>query len=215
MRREEAIMTLVETRNYGRRASDRKSASGETSRVFPLTKDIKRRAQAVATIAAAHAAAVDAEARFPAEAFSSARAQRLLGIMIPVELGGEGASISDVVDVCYVLGRACASTAMIYAMHQIMVACLVRHTRGSVWHADLMLKIADQQLLLASSTTDGQGGQGRVGRSGVGHTSKWFKRTAERPTCRPGQPAPTYLSVPIQGDLIRPSNYDSTSFLTS
>ena len=151
-------MTLVETQNYGRRASDRKAASGATSRIYPLTKDIKRRAQAVATIAAAHAAAVDAEARFPAEAFSSARAQRLLGILVPVELGGEGASISDVVDVCYVLGRACASTAMIYAMHQIMVACLVRHTRGSVWHADLMLKIADQQLLLASSTTEGQAG---------------------------------------------------------
>jgi len=151
-------MTLVETKNYGRRASDRKTAPGATSRVYPLNKDIKRRAQAVATIAAAHAAVVDAEARFPTEAFSAVRAQRLLGILIPVELGGEGASISDVVDVCYVLGRACASTAMIYAMHQIMVACLVRHARGSVSHADLMLKIADQQLLLASSTTEGQGG---------------------------------------------------------
>jgi acyl-CoA dehydrogenase len=151
-------MTLVETQNYGRRASDRKAVPGETSRIFPLTKDIKRRAQAVAAIAATHAAAVDAEARFPSEAFSSVRAQRLLGIMVPVELGGEGASISDVVDVCYVLGRACASTAMIYAMHQISMACLLRHTRGSVWHADLMMKIVDQQLLLASSTTEGQGG---------------------------------------------------------
>ena len=39
------------------------------------------------------------------------------------ELGGEGASIADVVDVCYRLGRACASTGMVYAMHQVKVAC--------------------------------------------------------------------------------------------
>ena len=48
--------------------------------------------------------------------------------------GGEGASIADVVDVCYALGRACASTAMIYAMHQTKVACLVRHGQASAWH---------------------------------------------------------------------------------
>jgi len=153
-------MTLADTQNDIRRAPVRSgtSARGATSQILPLTRDLKRRAQAVAAVAAAHAAAVDAEARFPAEAFSAVRAQRLLGILAPVELGGEGASISDVVDVCYVLGRACASTAMIYAMHQIMVACLVRHAGGSVWHADLLRRMCDQQLLLASSTTDGQGG---------------------------------------------------------
>ena len=34
----------------------------------------------------------------------------LLGILVPTELGGEGASVSDVADLCYVLGRSCAST---------------------------------------------------------------------------------------------------------
>lgn len=59
---------------------------------------------------------------------------------------------------CYALGRACASTAMIVAMHQTKVACLVRHGRGSVWHEQLMRRIADEQLLLASSTTEGNNG---------------------------------------------------------
>jgi acyl-CoA dehydrogenase len=126
--------------------------------VLPLTQDIKRRAQAAAAVATTHAAATDAEARFPSEAFSAIRAQRLLGILVPVELGGEGASISDVVDVCYVLGRACGSTAMIFAMHQIMVACLVRHAAGSPWHRELLRRLVAEQLLLASSTTEGQGG---------------------------------------------------------
>ena len=78
--------------------------------------------------------------------------------MVPPELGGEGASIADVVDVCYVLGRACASTAMIYAMHQTKVACLVRHGRGSAWHQRLLRRLCAEQLLLASSTTEGQAG---------------------------------------------------------
>ncbi len=96
----------------------------------PVT-DLVARTAVVAAIAAASADAVDRESRFPREAMSAARSQRLLGIMVPHDLGGEGASISDVVDVCYGLGRACASTAMIYAMHQTKVACLVRHGRDS------------------------------------------------------------------------------------
>ena len=153
-------MTLVDSQGDSRRASRGKATprSGAAGQVYPLTKDIKRRAQAAAAIAAAHAAAADGEARFPSEAFSAVRAQRLLGILVPVELGGEGASVSDVVDVCYVLGRACGSTAMIYAMHQIMVACLVRHAPGSAWHQQLLRCLCAEQLLLASSTTEGQGG---------------------------------------------------------
>jgi acyl-CoA dehydrogenase len=154
-------VTLVDTQGDGRRAASAGQAASRRAiagQVLPLTRDIKRRAQAAAAVAAAHAAGADGEARFPAEAFSALRAQRLLGILVPVEFGGEGASISDVVDVCYVLGRACGSTAMIYAMHQIMVACLVRHAAGSAWHQQLLRRLCADQLLLASSTTDGQGG---------------------------------------------------------
>ena len=69
-----------------------------------------------------------------------------------------GASVSDIVEVCYVLGRACASTGMIYAMHQIMVACLVRHGSDAAWARDLQRRVGTEQLLLGSSTTDGKGG---------------------------------------------------------
>jgi len=120
--------------------------------------DLAGRTEAVAATAATHAAAVDRDARFPHEALAAARSQRLLGIMVPHHLGGEGAGIGDVVDVCYRLGRACASTAMIYAMHQTKVALVTRHGRGSAWHERLLRRLCDEQLLLASSTTEGQGG---------------------------------------------------------
>ena len=119
---------------------------------------LAERAKKVAAVAAEHAGAVDADSRFPREAIAAARAERLLGIAVPLELGGEEAGIGDVVDVCYALGRACASTAMIYAMHQVKVACLVRHGRGSLWYQLLLRRLANEQLLFASSTTEGQSG---------------------------------------------------------
>jgi acyl-CoA dehydrogenase len=120
--------------------------------------DLKTRAEAVGAIAAREAAIVDREARFPAAAIENARAQALMGILVPRELGGEGSKLSEVADVCYRLGRACASTGLIYSMHQSAVACLVRHARKNEWHAHLLQRIAGEQLLVASSTTEGQSG---------------------------------------------------------
>jgi len=112
----------------------------------------------VATAAACEADIVDCEARFPQRAIDTAREQRLLGVQIPRQFGGEGASIFEVAEMCYALGRACSSTAMIFAMHQTKVACLVRHGVGSAYHEGLMRRVASQQMLLASSTTEGQNG---------------------------------------------------------
>ncbi|OPY96561.1 acyl-CoA dehydrogenase [Bradyrhizobium sacchari] len=118
----------------------------------------QQRTADVAEVAAAEAEAVDREARFPQKAIDAARKERLLGAQIPIEFGGEGASISEIADMCYALGRACASVGMIFAMHQTKVACLVRHGAGSLWHESLMRRVAAEQLLLASSTTEGQNG---------------------------------------------------------
>ena len=120
--------------------------------------DLTARARAAADVAKMTAAAVDAEARFPKESFAEIRKQRLLGIQVPQALGGEGASIAEVADICYILGQACSSTALIYAMHQIKMACIVRHAKGSAALERILSRIAAEQLLMASSTTEGQGG---------------------------------------------------------
>jgi acyl-CoA dehydrogenase len=76
------------------------------------------------TIAAPAAESVDRDARFPHEAIAALREERMLGAFVPRDLGGRGVTIGELAASCEVLGRACASTAMIYAMHQIEVACL-------------------------------------------------------------------------------------------
>src|SRR6202166_2910641 len=116
------------------------------------------RTTTVATAAGREAEVVDCDARFPKAALDAMRQQKLLGIQIPQPFGGEGAAMSDVTDMCYALGRACASTAMIFAMHQTKIACMVRHGTGSPYHEKLMRRVAAEQLLLASSTTEGQNG---------------------------------------------------------
>jgi acyl-CoA dehydrogenase len=120
--------------------------------------DLRARAQAVASVADNNAVAVDEAGRFPAESFAAIKGQRLLGVMVPPELGGEGVGIADVAQICYQLGQSCASTGMIYAMHQIKIACLTRHMRGNEVLAKLLRRVCAEQLLLASSTTEGQSG---------------------------------------------------------
>jgi len=124
----------------------------------PTMEDLPTRANRVASVAAAHAVAVDSAARFPAEAFQAVKTQRLLGIQVPKALGGEGAGIGEVADVCYQLGQACGSTGMIFAMHQIKVACIMRHMGDNSTLQRLLRRLCAEQLLLASSTTEGQGG---------------------------------------------------------
>jgi acyl-CoA dehydrogenase len=128
------------------------------------------RARLAAETAAAHAAAVDADARFPSEAFSEIRKQRLLGMMVPSALGGEGASLPELADVCFILGQACSSAGLIFAMHQIKMACIIRHFKGNPALERILRQIATDQLLLASSTTEGQaGGNVRSSEAAVEH----------------------------------------------
>jgi acyl-CoA dehydrogenase len=119
--------------------------------------------EAVYGMAARHALDVDAQARFPAEAFDALRNVRLLGVLVPRELGGESASITTLAGICHRLGQACASSGLIYAMHLIQTACIVRHGTHP-WQRDLLRQIAAEQSLLASATTEAATG-GDLGRS--------------------------------------------------
>jgi acyl-CoA dehydrogenase len=133
--------------------------SAEKASVISLgVNDLMARARAAADIAQAHAGAVDREGRFPGEAFAAIRQQRLLGIMVPKTLGGEEASLTQLAEVCFILGQACASAALIYAMHQIKMACIVRHHKNNPALERILRAVATDQLLMASSTTEGTSG---------------------------------------------------------
>ncbi|MBL8587684.1 MAG: acyl-CoA/acyl-ACP dehydrogenase [Methylobacteriaceae bacterium] len=120
-----------------------------------VANSLIERAAHVAAVAARHADSVDREGRFPHEARRALADARLFGAMIPKEHGGEGAALSDIAEICCQLAQACASTGMIYAMHQIKASSLIEHGAGAPWHEDFMRRVATEQLLLGSATTEG------------------------------------------------------------
>ena len=112
-----------------------------------------------AAVAGPAADEVDRDARFPHEAIAALREEGLLGALVPRHFGGQGADISEIATVCEILGRACASTAMIFAMHQIEVICLVRHGLSTPFFRDYLADLVRRQWLIASATSEiGVGG---------------------------------------------------------
>lgn len=112
------------------------------------------RAKRAAKVAAEFADKVDVEGRFPAEGMNALKAERLMGVMIRPEFGGEGATLTEIADICAILGQSCAATAMTYAMHQIQIASLADYAVDSAWHEAFQKRICNEQLLIASATSE-------------------------------------------------------------
>lgn len=123
-----------------------------------LPADVAERVAKASEIAAKNADAVDGAARYPAEAMEALKTQKLLSILVPASLGGEDLSMADAAEVCFRLGQACASTGMIYAMHLVKLACIVNHGQNHIWQQNLLKRTVADQLLFASSTTEGMNG---------------------------------------------------------
>lgn len=130
--------------------------------VLDRATTLQERAESVARVAAEFAGDVDAAGRLPSEAIAALRSTGLLGASVPVSLGGEGLSLADLASVATVLGAACSSTAMVFAMHHSQVLSLTRHLAGSAALEALAGRIVSEQLLIASATTElGIGGDVR------------------------------------------------------
>lgn len=139
---------------------------------------------------APHAAAVDRDARFPHEAFAALKAAGLMSAYVPIEYGGMGLNIVQIAKVCEALGQYCGSSAMIYAMHCIQVACVVHHCQESAFFQNYLRKLVDEQRLMASATTEvGTGGDLRSSICAVEVTGNRFKVRKEAPVISYGEQA--------------------------
>lgn len=147
-----------------------------------LVPDVVTRVERIAEeVAAAHAAEVDRDARFPHETIEALRAAGALGAMVPATLGGEGATLTEACAGVLALGRHCASSAMVLAMHHLQVACLIRHGRSPELRA-LLADVAGRQLLLASATTEaGIGGRLRESSCAVHELAGRFELEKQAP----------------------------------
>lgn len=143
---------------------------------------------------------VDRDARFPTEAFDAFKACKLLSVYVPQDLGGMGLSMTQVCKLCEVLGGYCASTAMIFAMHQIQVACIVHHCEGSDFFKDFLKELSQKQYILASATTElGVGGDLRSSQCAVAVDADQFTLEKQAPVISYGAQA-DYIMVTCRKD---------------
>jgi acyl-CoA dehydrogenase len=115
-------------------------------------------------VAAPSADAVDREARFPSATLDALRAEGALAALVPVDHGGRGLRFDTVASATFELGRRCGASGMVFAMHQIQVATLLRHSDGAPWFQAYLGDLVREQRLVASVTSEiGTGGD--LGRS--------------------------------------------------
>jgi acyl-CoA dehydrogenase len=163
--------------------------SGTTAELVEVARRIG------ADVAGPAADDVDRKARFPIEAIEAMRSAQMLSVLVPAEYGGGGATFSCVAEAVGALARHCASTAMVYAMHQMQAACLVRHGRTDSLRA-FQRAVVERQLLLASATTEvGVGGDIRSSVCAVEHADGRFRLEKNAPVISYGEQADAVLAT--------------------
>lgn len=106
------------------------------------------------TVAAANAAEVDAQARFPAETVDALRAAGFLSVAVPRPFGGAGMTMREMAQLCAALAQGCASSAMVLAMHLSQLASIVRHHADGPFFSEYLREQVREQWLLASMTSE-------------------------------------------------------------
>ncbi len=91
-------------------------------------KDIGALLAATREVAAAkiapEASRVDRERAFPAAGLRALGEAGVLGAVVPAEHGGAGGSLAALAEICEAVGAACASTGMVFLMHEVTAATI-------------------------------------------------------------------------------------------
>lgn len=111
---------------------------------------------------AARAAAHDADDSFVADNYAELRAHRLFSAGVPVELGGGGASQTELADVLRVLATYCSSTALALSMHthQVLIPTWRWRHQGAPVEAFLRRVAAEELILVSTGGSDWVAGSG-------------------------------------------------------
>ena len=93
----------------------------------------------------------DADDSFVAENYVELKARQVFSAGVPSELGGGGASHTELAAMLRSLGRYCGSTALALSMHTHLVATTVWNWRQGRPVEPLLRRVADDQIVLVST----------------------------------------------------------------
>jgi acyl-CoA dehydrogenase len=143
----------------------------------------------------------DKAAVFPERSIAALREARLLSAGIPEPYGGQGFDATQLVEVAMRLGTLCGSTAMIWAMHQIQVACMANSAGRQPEVADYLSRAAREQYLIASITTEaGVGGNLRTSKAAVRRVPGGVELAKRAPTVSYAEAADSFLVTARRDD---------------
>jgi len=151
------------------------------------------RARGVVEVLRSAAGPVDRAASFPGPSIAAVREAGLLAAAAPRRLSGPELGTAELAAVGRVFARGCSSTAMVWAMHQVQIACLARH--GGTASLDALLdRILRDGGLIASVTSEaGVGGDLRRSRVACEAEGGVVALRKEAPTISYGAQASGFL----------------------
>jgi acyl-CoA dehydrogenase len=168
--------------------------------VTTVSPHVETAQRIAAKVAAVHASDVDTNSRFPIETITALKEARLMSAFIPKELGGLGCGMIELARMCEALAHHCSSSAMVFAMHQIQVACLVRHAKDAPFFRDYLRELVQNQNLIASVTSEtGIGGEMRTSNCAVQREGERFTLFKDASTISYGAQADDLLVTARRG----------------
>ena len=100
-----------------------------------------------------------AERAFTNDVIRQLRADRLMSVAVPAAFGGAGLAFDEIVRITYQVALTSTSAGLIFAMHQSQSLSAVNHAPATPFFADFQSRLASEQMLIASGTTEtGVGG---------------------------------------------------------
>lgn len=147
-------------------------------------------------VSAPNAADVDEKARFPQETVDALKEIGGLSAFLSPQLGGRGVSFAALAEACFILGTRCGASAMVFAMHQIQVVTLARHAASQKFFKDHLRRLAAEQRLIASVTSEiGTGGDMGSSIAAVTEAEGGFSFSKQAPTVSYGAYADDLLTT--------------------
>jgi acyl-CoA dehydrogenase len=151
--------------------------------------------RAIASQVAGPAAdSVDREGRFPHETIAALKKARMMSVFVPKALGGPGCGMIELASMCEALAQHCSAAGMVFAMHQIQVACIVRHGVSQAFFKTYLEELIEKQNVIASVTSEvGVGGEMRTSLCAVETNGDRFSLTKDASTISYGEQADDLL----------------------
>jgi alkylation response protein AidB-like acyl-CoA dehydrogenase len=167
---------------------------------FPIDKVLDRTSEVAHDVAAPLADAVDAEARWPAEALGALQDAGLGGLVVPEAAGGLGHGLGTLAHVCEVLAASCASTAMCFGMHAVGSAVIAAKATEEQQHRYLDPIVSGRHLTTLTLSEPGTGAHFWLPRTELRRTDDGYVVTGSKTFVTNGGHADSYVVSTVAAD---------------